>query len=119
MKSSKLTDLEKRLIALGAFGFWIEFNSGHRYLRNVNEDDLDGETYNGYEFFDCLKEKEILLNTKMYGGVIEVLDIIDIVLLKMHGHNLIQFYNDEITNSDIYSKSRNPMSRITFRNQQP
>lgn len=81
-----MTDLEKRLVALSDYGIVIHHNSGHRWLECV---DIDG-----YNFSDELRKHGIYVNNKIYGGVLECLDVIDRALVLMKQDLLLQHFEN-------------------------
>ena len=111
-----MTKLEKQLIAMMAHGIWIEFHSGHRYIRCMeNNEHSDGDTYNGYNFHDQLKKHNIMINNKIYGGVKEAIVIIDEVFELMHGYTLEVFFNSEINEVwDVKNTNTDYKNRITY-----
>lgn len=112
-----MTNLEKQLIAMMAHGIWIEFHSGHRYIRCMeNQEEQDGETYNGYNFHDELIKHNFSINNKIYGGVKECILIVDEVFTEMYGYDLLDFYKTEIDTGFDVEYISDSDSRIDYNN---
>jgi hypothetical protein len=65
----KLTIFEKQLIALSSLGIWIEHCDGHRWI-NSQETEY-------FNFHEELEKHGIALNNKIYGGIKEVIVVVD------------------------------------------
>lgn len=104
-----MSTLEKQLIAINAHGIWIEFAHGHRWI-------CSSESVTGFDFSAALESHSILVNNKIYGGVIEAILVIDEVFVKMFGHSLEQWFDDIIDlDFDIKAESSSgPKSRIDY-----
>ena len=100
-----LTDLEKRLISLSNLGIIIEHSSGHRWIYSKDTESFD---------FNLELEKHgVCLNNKIYGSLIDTLDIID-KCLELIGHkSLLESYWMDI--EDILFKHTFDESRIDVR----
>ncbi len=79
-----MSDLEKRLISAMAMGIRIEFQDGHRWIIS--------EPTEYFDFDNELCKHGIKINDKIYGGLIQALDIIDECLLKMDKETLLEMY---------------------------
>jgi hypothetical protein len=83
-----MTTLEKQLIAISAHGIWIENAHGHRWIMCSEE-----ATENGYNFNEQLKKHQISINGKIYGGVVQAVQVIDKAYKQMHNISLEQWFN--------------------------
>lgn len=81
-----MSDLEKKLIILSYLGITIEHADGHRWIEYH-------ETINGFSFDKELKEHGLLLNNKIYGGVLQAINVIDRAIYYMWEMDLLEFYN--------------------------
>ena len=81
-----MTDLEKRLIVLSSYGLVILHMDGHRWLYQM--DGMDDY----FDFNAECKKHGISINTKFYGGIVEVLDVIDRALEMMGQKSLLDSY---------------------------
>lgn len=79
----------KRLVAMNNMGAWIRTDSGHRYLFAFASD-ID------YNLDRILRKGGILLNSKFYGGVGQVLDTVDEALKLIGESTLLERYDEAI-----------------------
>lgn len=93
-----MTDLEKRLIVLSHLGITIEHCNGHRYIYCRETEDFD--------FDRILNLNGVSLNNKIYGTLLDALDIIDYCLVKCNCKTLLDnFWFDEF---DISGDRKRP-----------
>lgn len=96
-----MTDLEKKLILLNRLGIWIEYADGHTWIRSE-------ENYNGWSYSSILKSHGVSVNTKIYGGLEEALDVVDRSFELMGIKPLLSRHLDEetVTARSRYSDDR-------------
>ena len=82
-----MTRLEKRLLGLMQLGGSLNGADGHIWIESCDKE---------HNLNEILQEKGILLNNKIYGGVLEALDTIDACLLQMGLDKLGDIYNEDI-----------------------
>jgi len=83
-----LWDTIKRLIALGALNAWVAHEDGHRWI-NTDEDEYRSRTRLSYLIGGAEK-----IRSKVYGGVLEALDRVDLALEKNGERTLSQLYDE-------------------------
>jgi hypothetical protein len=100
-----LTKLEKQLIAMSHLGIRIEIADGHRWIRSEETDD--------FYFHQELEKAGVLLNNKMYGGLVEAIQVIDRCMCLLRRPLLEDYFNSVFDKDDVYSTSSdNGSSRI-------
>ena len=83
-----MDNLTKRLLGLMQLGGGLEGADGHIWIYCDNNCDRS--------LGSILTEAGICLNNKIYGGVLEALDTIDMALSEAEALPLIKHYSDEI-----------------------
>lgn len=78
-------DLEhyfKRLLVLNRLGIILEYRDGHTWISDVPiyEDDWQDSSLWCRKVNSILRDNHILLNTKIYGGILSAIDTIDAAL---------------------------------------
>lgn len=89
MTNQQIDTTTKRLVALSAHGIYITHGDGHRWIECQ-------ETDRGYSYDEELRKNGILVNNKIYGGVIEAIDVVDKTMKEMYGYSLLEWYDDFI-----------------------
>ena len=89
-----MTDLEKQLIVLSAFGIYITHQDGHRWIESAQLEN--------YNYSEELSKHGILVNNKIYGGVKEAIKVIDETWKMMYDRTLTdEFDSTYDVNDDI------------------
>lgn len=78
----------KRLLAAGQLGTYLLGHSGHIWIEVDPECD--------YSLNEMMREKGILLNNKIYGGVVEALATIDHALELIGEPKLLERYDERV-----------------------
>lgn len=86
MKTEIEDVLTRRLLGLGQLGCLLQGRGGHIWIECVDTD---------YNLNEILNQKGILLNNKIYGGVLEALDTIDEALKIMGLRSLEEHYHED------------------------
>jgi len=77
----------KRMIALNSLGSHLYFRDGHTWIGDTSD-----EVESIYSLRTILMDNKILLNTKIYGGILEALDTVDEALFQAVGKKLVDFF---------------------------
>lgn len=83
--------LWKRLLALMDMSGYLISRDGHIWI----ECEM-GEYSDTHSLSDILKECGVILNSKIYGGILEALDTIDLALHSCGKPSLLESYNPDI-----------------------
>jgi hypothetical protein len=79
-----MENLAKRLLALNDLGCYLIGRDGHIWIEEINNS----------LFSEMLKIAGVILNNKIYGGILEALDTIDEALKLAKYINLIEYYEN-------------------------
>lgn len=79
--------LAKRMIALNQMGCHLKFQDGHCWIVGEQVDEFEDSLLNG-----ALQDAGVSLNTKIYGGLLEALNCVDLALTKAREPTLLELY---------------------------
>lgn len=82
-----MDDLSKRLLVLGQYHCYLHFADGHTWI-------FSQDGYDNPSLKEILERNNIMLNCKIYGGVLEALDTIDECLRLIFSKTLVEQYNE-------------------------
>jgi hypothetical protein len=84
--------LSKRLLSLGQLGCILYGQDGHIWIHSIDNED------NGrpYSIDSILKNAGVVLNNKIYGGILEALDTIDEAFKRANAPTLEESFCEEI-----------------------
>lgn len=109
---SDIDDTAKRLIALGYLGCHIEMHDGHFWITGRG---TDYDSAQICELSNILYHAGVMLNNKVYGGVLEALACID-QALELAGHlKLLDVYEQGISDMIIYLGEYKPSDHNVYR----
>lgn len=91
----------KRLLALNQLGCWLRGEDGHIWIEYERDED-------SCLLARILSEGGISINNKIYGGVLEALNVVDAALQRAGHHKLIDTYCSEVSflGEDTLDESR-------------
>lgn len=110
---TKLTDLEKKLIALSSLGICIQHADGHRWIVCLDEWQ---DVHNNSSFSELHD-----FNSKVYGSVYAAIQYIDYILSRDNKTSLLEIYNEIIKYSNYGSEHMiilEPVSEEYLKNRQ-
>ena len=88
-----------------ALGITIQHADGHRWI-------CSEETVNDFNFEEELESKSLYYTTKIYGGVLEALDVVDIGLNLTGRSSLLDYYGSMFDEETITYESNYKHNRI-------
>lgn len=90
MEIPTFDDLTKRLLVLTHLGISISHANGHRWI-------ICATNAHDYNFEETLEAKGIHANFKVYGSVLDALNYVDFLLLKIDGLTLLDNFNETMS----------------------